>query len=145
MWRFVPSICFQWFDCFLYLFILCWWKLEQLDWLCDECAALLALHKKWSFPLRISSVNVTKFTGNCGFGHIYWRNPLWKTSFFVQCGFSLGACCKGDRDNMSAEFSIPGRYLVVYVQAWRHMSYLWILGGDVGLVVRSLSSGLWSV
>ena len=31
------------------------------------------LHKKWSFPL------------NCGFGHIYWRNPSWKTSFFVQC------------------------------------------------------------
>ena len=29
---------------------------------------------KWSFPLRISSVNVTKSTGNCGFGHIYRRN-----------------------------------------------------------------------
>ena len=42
------------------------------------------LHKKWSFPLKISSVNVTKFAGNCGFGHIYWRNPEWKTSFFVQ-------------------------------------------------------------
>ena len=25
------------------------------------------LHKKWSFPLRISSVNVTKSAGNCGF------------------------------------------------------------------------------
>ena len=22
---------------------------------------------------------------NCGFGHIYWRNPEWKTSFFVHC------------------------------------------------------------
>ena len=33
------------------------------------------LHKKWSFPLRISSVNVTKSAGTCGFGHIYWRNP----------------------------------------------------------------------
>ena len=21
---------------------------------------------------------------SCGFGHIYWRNPEWKTSFFVQ-------------------------------------------------------------
>ena len=30
--------------------------------------------KKWSFPLRISSVNVTKSEGNCGFGHIYWGN-----------------------------------------------------------------------
>ena len=42
------------------------------------------LHKKWSFLLRISSVNVTKSAGKCGFGHIYWKNSQWKTSFFVQ-------------------------------------------------------------
>ena len=34
-----------------------------------------SLHKKWSFPLRISSVNVTKSAVSCGFDHIYWRNP----------------------------------------------------------------------
>ena len=34
-----------------------------------------SLHKNWSFPLRIYLVNVTKFPINCGFGHIYWRNP----------------------------------------------------------------------
>ena len=28
------------------------------------------LHKNWSFPLKISSVNVAKSAGNCGFGHI---------------------------------------------------------------------------
>ena len=33
-----------------------------------------ALNKKWSFPLKIFSVNVTKSAGNCGFVHIYWRN-----------------------------------------------------------------------
>ena len=33
------------------------------------------LHKKWSFPLSISSVNVTKSAENCGLGHIYWINP----------------------------------------------------------------------
>ena len=33
------------------------------------------LHKKWSFPLMVSSVNVTKSAGNCGFGHIHWKNP----------------------------------------------------------------------
>ena len=27
---------------------------------------------------------MTKSSGNCGFGHIYWRNPSWKTSFLVQ-------------------------------------------------------------
>ena len=30
------------------------------------------------------SVNASKSAVSCGFGHIYWRNPLWKTSFFVQ-------------------------------------------------------------
>ena len=35
----------------------------------------LPRHKKWSFPLRISPVNVTKSAGNCGFDHNYWRNP----------------------------------------------------------------------
>ena len=35
----------------------------------------LSLHEKWSFPLRRSSVNMTKPAVNCGFGHIYWRNP----------------------------------------------------------------------
>ena len=42
-------------------------------------------HKKWSFPLRTSSVNVTKSAVSCGFGHIYWRNPWCKTSFLLQC------------------------------------------------------------
>ena len=32
------------------------------------------LHKKWSFPLRISLVNVTKSVVSCGLGHIYRRN-----------------------------------------------------------------------
>ena len=33
------------------------------------------------FALRVSSVNVTKSSVSCGFGHIWCRNPLWKTSF----------------------------------------------------------------
>ena len=28
---------------------------------------------------------MTNSAGNCGFGHIYWIKPYWKTSFFVQC------------------------------------------------------------
>ena len=35
----------------------------------------ITMHKKWSFPLRISSVNVTKSAVSCRFGHIYCRNP----------------------------------------------------------------------
>ena len=34
-----------------------------------------ALHKYWSFPLRISSVKVTELAVFYGFGHIYWKNP----------------------------------------------------------------------
>ena len=36
---------------------------------------LLRIHKIWSFPLEISSVNVTKSAVCCGFGHIYRNNP----------------------------------------------------------------------
>ena len=31
----------------------------------------------------ISAVNMTKSAGSCRFGHVYLRNPKWKTSFFV--------------------------------------------------------------
>ena len=31
----------------------------------------MKLHKNSSFPLKIFALNVTKFAGNCGFGHIY--------------------------------------------------------------------------
>ena len=70
------------------------WKSHFLDyWLHDKICWLLILyycnysakvfadlyrnntrHKKWSFPLTISLVNVTKSAVFCGFGHIYWRN-----------------------------------------------------------------------
>ena len=35
------------------------------------------------------SVHVTKSARNCGFGHICWRKPYWKTSFFVQCPYDV--------------------------------------------------------
>ena len=39
----------------------------------DICASLssLAVNKKLSFPLLISSLNVTRFAENCGLRHIY--------------------------------------------------------------------------
>ena len=54
-------------------------------------------NKKWSFPLRISLVNVTKSAGNWGFGHIYWGNPQWKTSFF--CAVETGGIFKSFSEN----------------------------------------------
>ena len=63
-----------------------------------------ALHKKWSFPLRISSVDVTISAGNCRFGYVYWRNPSWKTSYFVQCWCSR-YICSADIINLSIKLS----------------------------------------
>ena len=42
----------------------------------------VTLNKNWSFPFRFTLVNMTKSAGNWEFGHIYWRNPWWNTSFF---------------------------------------------------------------
>ena len=55
--------------------------LKSHDHECESCNTA----QKMKFSLRISSVNVTKSAGNYRFDNIYWRNPLWKTSFFVQC------------------------------------------------------------
>ena len=67
-------------------------KCEEYHWILHVRISLykqFSLHKKWSFLLRISSVNVTDFFSKStfiwGFGHNYWRNPQWKTWFFVQC------------------------------------------------------------
>ena len=63
--------------------------------MCDVCTQRqMTLQKNtaqkiWSFPLRISSVNLTKSSVSYGFGHIYRRNPKWKTSFFVQRNINI--------------------------------------------------------
>ena len=71
--------------------------LETFFWYGRPILHLSHYTKKWSFPLRISSVNVSKSTGNLGLGHIYWRNPEWKTSLFVQCLPIFFLCMKDIR------------------------------------------------
>ena len=61
-------------DCFHYLLLVPLFQNEKLpnnktgstwNFLVPFCRAfVVSLHKKWSFPLRISSVNVTKSAGN---------------------------------------------------------------------------------
>ena len=47
-----------------------------------------SLHKKWSFPLRVSSVNVTTFTATYNWLHkVIKTNDLYKRDFF--CFWSL--------------------------------------------------------
>ena len=55
----------------------------------------MTLHKKSSFPLRISSVDVTRSARNCRFGHIYWRNRQWQCEWLVTeyCNHSVSFIC----------------------------------------------------
>ena len=52
-------------------------------WDKPRISLLITLHKKWNFPLRISSVDMTKSAVFSSFGHIFEWNSLGKTSFFV--------------------------------------------------------------
>ena len=48
-----------------------WWYYSSQN---DKTYQLYSLHKNQRFPLRAFSVNVTKSTGDYGFGQISWRN-----------------------------------------------------------------------
>ena len=85
---------------------------------------------KWSFLLRVSSVNVTKSAGN-------WRNPYWKTSFFVQWtllskkrikqfGFLFEICNKS-----------------IFVENWWNTGYFFITMET--LVLTNMFWDLWMV
>ena len=53
---------------------------------------LLPVHKKWSFPLRISSVNVTKFAENFEFGHIWLKKSLMENFIFCTLYIRSSEC-----------------------------------------------------
>ena len=61
------------------------WRSKASPWKLLRLTTKLSLLKNWSFPLGISSVNVSKSSVNFGFGHIYWTNLKRKTSIFAQC------------------------------------------------------------
>ena len=60
----------------------CCWKMA-FPYRGENCHKSSTLHKKTKFFIKDFFKNVIKSAGNCGFGHIYWRNPEWKTSFFL--------------------------------------------------------------
>ena len=49
-----------------------------------------SLHKSKGFLKGFFS-KCDQIRGNCEFGHIYWRNPSWKTSFLCS-GFCEHTC-----------------------------------------------------
>ena len=54
------------------IYLICFFQVIEMGTLTKN--RVKTLHKKWSFPLRNSSVNEAKSTGNFELGHIYWIN-----------------------------------------------------------------------
>ena len=52
-----------------------WEWVEVVEWNKDGPLLSFITVQKWSFPLGISPVNVTRSAVSCGFGYIYWRYP----------------------------------------------------------------------
>ena len=65
---------FRWWEIWYLFQSKIWWK-DYIYLVFLSFPWYSTLHKKWSFPLRIYSVNVTKSAVSCGFSHIYWKNP----------------------------------------------------------------------
>ena len=59
---------------------------SMIKFLLRKCFSYNPLHKKWSFPLRIFPVNVTKSAFTWGFDHIYCRILNGKLNFLFITG-----------------------------------------------------------
>ena len=57
------------------------------------------LRKKWGFPLRISSVNVTKSAGNCRFGHLQKKSVM-ENFIFCAVRVKVWTCSHFDIDSV---------------------------------------------
>ena len=71
---FTAQACFQYLGDLTFVFWKCLVVGSSGKGFLKLCLKYL-LHKIWSFPWKISLVNVTESAVYCGFGHIYWRNP----------------------------------------------------------------------
>ena len=49
--------------------------------------------QKMKFPIKYFLRKCDQTAGNCGFGHIYWRNSSWKTYFLCGVGFKTSTWC----------------------------------------------------
>ena len=70
--------------CFVRFCIKCFWKTCKL-FPKHEVVKVRITAQTMKFSIKEFFSKVTKSARKCGFGHNYWINPLWKTSFFVQC------------------------------------------------------------
>ena len=98
--------------------------------------------KNKNFPLRNSSVNVTKSAGDFGFGHIYWKNPSWETSFF---------CSVVNTPRSFLKVNFIRRYHLMFWLRYLELSGLvvnlccWILRSNISLAVNTYDTWSFSI
>ena len=86
------------------------------------------LNKKWSFPLRISLVNITRSAGYCVFGQIYWKNSQSKTSFSVQWwlnkSFYVKHFTKTNKKNIKKEDCSINKSRAIFINTAKHLWWI---------------------
>ena len=100
LWNFILFPCIFWLQkfCLLHLILVHPFKRQPLE-MVKRTQTIRRLF--WDSPF-------------CGFDHIYWRNPQWKTSFFVQCYWK-----KNDRfNNFVFIFLLSSRKVWTIERCW---------------------------
>ena len=97
---------------------------SRLGKVLDPFFPLLILHKKWSFSLKIPSVNVAKSAEIWGFGKIYSRNCYWKILFFVQCKMLMPWEAK--KEYLQIKYQRADKR--IYEPDWNFIFTFWIMG-----------------
>ena len=75
----------------------------------------------------------------CGFGQIYWRNPLWKTSFFVHYIMSLIGVVNFSKNFLPCVSQTP-IFLDVLKFHWKSRK----VADNINLIVRPVTLLLFS-
>ena len=73
-------------------------------------------HKKWSFRLRISSIHVTKSSGNCGSGFIFTEENLIPKKILAVARGGGGLSLCGYSKNVSSKDRVQPSFLWLYYQ-----------------------------
>ena len=90
---------------------------------------VLALHKKWSFPLRMSSVNATKSAGNCRL--VTFTEEIFDRKLHFSC--SVERECDHDLNNIlpvrgvfEALWKVHDREFSSIIDVRKHVQHRWV-------------------
>ena len=109
------------------LFWICFWNISSRafcsyypvdKWKYSAQIKPFTLIRKKSFIFKTSLVNWNKSAENCGFAHIYLRNPWRKTSFFVRCYISISSSAsRTERIQSNEMFLLQYYFHLIFLNA----------------------------